>query len=623
MSNSNQPYSPTNDVNASQAFGGNGLNGNARPATSGSAVPVPHTRTPSAPFPAMQREFGGMAGFQGARSPPKAKNTSHVPCKFYPYGTCQAGAACQFSHDLDPMTQNAPCKYFAKGSCKFGQGCALAHILPDGRVINRPPRGQQFAYGRRSQMAQAMPAGPPSLLSMQANDLSSPQEFPYLAQQPDDPLNARYAQGPPLGIPTIDAGIPAEHMSNYGSPPNDNRLGASPSNRGLNVLDAPLPSSFDSQGISHAARHGPFASSVPPRFGIESPPSSLPNKAFLGSTALRGLQGTAFGDAANLDGVLHGAGSSPPTFDEPMSFSKRPLHSERLARPKATMSASLGTRPSPFYSHYPNDTSEDSDDGSEEDGIGEDLLPSSLHELLPQDKLRRFSRNTTEEDGNNSFLSAQRRAISFGTAPQDSKVGSLSPHSASPSRYNSIWSSRSYQKNETENNGPSAFGHVGSPLRPSALRSSSLNISSSAGDASPYGIGSPPKQASMSMLTQELQRSNLSDPSKPAQPPLHSPGIPRSLSNGTSAGRAGLIERGISSTSLGRETIEEEQGLFSMEEEESELGSSVPNLPSSLPRSGFPGSMGSRKPNDTSLYGLAQGKTEGTLGPIGGQRSTK
>lgn len=41
-------------------------------------------------------------------------DTSHVPCKFYPYGTCQAGAACQFSHDLDPTTQNAPCKYFTK-----------------------------------------------------------------------------------------------------------------------------------------------------------------------------------------------------------------------------------------------------------------------------------------------------------------------------------------------------------------------------------------------------------------------------------------------------------------------------------------------------------------------------
>jgi hypothetical protein len=109
-------------------------------------------------------------------------------------------------------------------------------------------------------------------------------------------------------------------------------------------LDAPLPGSFDSQGISHAARHGPFASSVPPRLGqgLESPPSSLPNKAFLGST-LRGLGDTT------LDGVL--AGSSPPTFEEPMSFGKRPLHSERFSRPRPMMSASVGTRPSIHTSH--------------------------------------------------------------------------------------------------------------------------------------------------------------------------------------------------------------------------------------------------------------------------------
>lgn len=466
-----------------------------------------------------------------------------------------------------------------------------------------------------------MPAGPPSLLSMQANDLSSPQDFPYLAQGADDPLNARYAQPPVLGIPTIDASTPAEPRSNYGSPPNDMRLGASPSNRGLNVLDAPLPSSFDSQGISHAARHGPFASSVPPRFGIESPPSSLPNKAFLGGTALRGLQGTAFGDAAGLDGVLHAAGSSPPTFDEPMSFAKRPLHSERLARPKMNMSSSLGTRPSPFYSHYPNDTSEESDDGSEDDGIGEDLLPSSLHELLPQDKLRRFSRNTTDDDGSNSFLGAQRRAISFGTTPQENKGGSMSPHSGSPSRYNSIWSSRSYQKNESENNGPSAFGHVGSPLRPNALRSSSLNISSSAGEANQYGIGSPSKQASMSMLTQELQRTKISDQSKPAQSSLYAPGAGRAMSNGSGAGRAGLVERGISSTSLGRETIEEEQGLFSMEDEEGEPSSAV-SYPSSS-RNGMSSSTGNSKASDANMFGLAPGKIEATHGPIGGQRSSK
>lgn len=340
------------------------------------------------------------------------------------------------------------------------------------------------------------------------------------------------------------------------------------------MLDAPLPGSFDSQGISHAARHGPFASSVPPRLGqgLESPPSSLPNKAFLGST-LRGLGDTT------LDGVL--AGSSPPTFEEPMSFGKRPLHSERFSRPRPMMSASVGTRPS-FYSHFPPDATDSEE--SEEEGIGEDLLPSSLHELLPPEKLRRPSQQT-DDDINPSFLSAGRRAISNGQIPMDNRVGSVSPHAGSPSRYSSIWSSGSYRKE-----GENGFGHIGSPLRPSSLRSSSL----AGGDFGSL-IGSPPKQGSMSMLTRELQSTRISEKS----PSLH----PRAMSGDSRAALRGGLDRGISSNSLGRnETIEEEdQGLFSMEEED-EFASS------------------SRKPSVSPL-GLLPGKSEPTLGPIGGQRT--
>lgn len=411
---------------------------------------------------------------------------------------------------------------------------------------------------------------------MQANDLASqqqqqPQEMQYPTQEdmPNLPNVAPYLQ--PSQSLSLDP------SSAFGSPLNDNRLGASPNARGLSVLDAPLPGSFDSQGISHAARHGPFASSVPPRLGhgLESPPSSLPNKAFLGSTTLRGLGDTT------LDGVL--AGSSPPTFEEPMSFGKRPLHSERFSRPRPMMSASVGTRPS-FYSHFPPDASGSDSEESEEEGIGEDLLPSSLHELLPPEKLRRPSQQI-DDDINPSFLSAGRRAISNGYTPSDSKVGSPSPHSASPSRYSSIWSSGSYRKE-----GENGFGHVGSPLRPSSLRSSSL----AGGDLGL--IGSPPKQASMSMLTQELQRTKLSEKSSP----LH-PGVARTTSNGS---RGGLTERGLSSNSLGRnETIEEEeQGLFSMEEEEESQNSKKPTI---------------------SPIGLLPGKSEPTLGPIGGQRTSK
>ncbi|KAK8206709.1 hypothetical protein M8818_004543 [Zalaria obscura] len=325
---------------------------------SGNGVPMPvgghASRNSAGQFP-----YPAMGGFAGPRSPPKTKNTSHVPCKFYPYGTCQAGAACQFSHDLDPTTQNAPCKYFTKGSCKFGQNCALAHILPDGRVINRPPRGQQFAYGRRMNGQNNLPPMPQSsLISMQANDPLAQQALEYEMAK-EGQLSPRF--GPTTSnIPKLDTSYTPDPIgSNYGSPLNESRLAASPVQRGLSVLDAPLPSSFDSQGISHAARHGPLAASMPPRFGIESPPSSLPNKALLGNTALRDLHDSAFGDR-KLDGVLHGLGSSPPTFEESSSFNKRSLHSERFARHKM-LSASLGARQGSFF---PMDTSstEESDD---------------------------------------------------------------------------------------------------------------------------------------------------------------------------------------------------------------------------------------------------------------------
>ncbi|GAB1317038.1 hypothetical protein MFIFM68171_07248 [Madurella fahalii] len=74
------------------------------------------------------------------------------------------------------------------------------------------------------------------------------------------------------------------HNSNLtsanGSPRDDdaNRigLGLSPGNaKGLSVLDAPLPASFDSNGISHAARYGPWPASVPSKFGLDAPSASL------------------------------------------------------------------------------------------------------------------------------------------------------------------------------------------------------------------------------------------------------------------------------------------------------------------------------------------------------------
>ncbi|KAH7063107.1 hypothetical protein B0J12DRAFT_157996 [Macrophomina phaseolina] len=520
----------------------------------------------------------GMSGFDGPRSPPNSKSertrpkkhaprspntdstelkgTAHVPCKFYRQGVCQAGKACPFLHTNDLATETAPCKYFQKGNCKFGAKCALAHILPDGRRVNGPNLAMgRHPFGRP-------PASQSSLLTMQA--MAGGPQYPYM------PAEDGYAGAPSKHIhdmiPTIDQTFSSNPGSTFGSPPNDSRLPTSPVQKGLSVLDAPLPASFDSQGISHMARYGPIAASVPSRFGLESssPPSSYQNKAVETST-LRNLHNSAFGDEARARNLL---GSSPPA-EEPTA-GRRIMHSERFSRPKM-MSASLGTRPG----FGP-------DEWDENFAFEEDLVPNSLHELLtPQEKMRRFSRAGDDEHGFN-----HRQSLSGLGTPGDSKVGS--PLASSPSRFGALFS-RTHKPVDDVSSSPGAnvFGHVGSPLRSSQLNpnaSPSLRPigdrrTPSTGDASPFGLSSPPRQTSISTLSQQLQRTRLSSlvsESKPegADDKQH-PGMPRltsASSIGSAASRPGVsMDRAISSSSIGREPIEEEQeqGLFDMEEEDS------------------------------------------------------
>ncbi|PNS14278.1 hypothetical protein CAC42_6791 [Sphaceloma murrayae] len=545
------------------------------------------------------------AGFAAARSPPKQKSTSHVPCKFFPIGQCQAGAACQFSHDLDPMTQNAPCKYFSRGSCKFGQGCALMHVLPDGRIVNRPTRGGH-GYGRRGPHNGHMYAGSQSSpLAINPQDvLHDPMTFqgqdaaPSYTHQPNSPVFRTEM-------------YPAEGSPPFGSPPRDYLNNArSPPRPGLSARDAQLPSSWDSQGISQAARNGPYAASVPGRFGLESPPASFPNKAQLGNTALRDMRDSAFGDTANLDGMLHGLGSSPRE-NEPLSFSKRSLHSERFARSRPFMSSSLDVRNSHFLSEV---SSSDPEAGDSDDGAGEDLLPSSLHDLLPNDKPRRTSKgNYTEDDNSNPHWTSAPRRITSNGANTESKTGSLSPHSASPSRYSAMWAARSSGRSDMDNVSTSTFGHVGSPLRPSNLRTSSTTA------ASPPGAD---EAGSLSMLTSQLQRAKLNDvPTQNSSsflPPTSSPSstlLPaRTNSNshirpnqGPGAGERTLS--GNFSNILGRERIEEES-IFSMEEELGGLEDSEAE-PGAQQRHGSSGSpWGMSRPSTVSVgvIGSPRGK---------------
>lgn len=337
------------------------------------------------------------------------------------------------------------------------------------------------------------------------------------------------------------------------------------------MLDVPLPSSFDSQGVSTFARYGPIAASVPSRFGIESAsPASYQSKAIGESTTLRNLHNSAFGEDPRPPNNAYG--SSPPATEEPSS--RRMLHSERFSRQKV-MSASVPRPPGPLKDL--------GDEWEQNFAFEEDCIPSSIagDVLTPQERNRRSSRTDDET------LQSHRMSLSgLGTPVESgSKVGS--PMASSPSRFGPLFS-RNHKPEGGEGSpfsGGSAFGHVGSPLRNSALHpgaSPSLRAVSKppgSGDISPF-VSSPPRQASMSIITQQLQRtrlqtrassgSNVNEAQEASGLSSLHPGIAR-VASGSSVGSspAGRLDRAVSSSSIGRsERIDEEQGLFSMEDEE-------------------------------------------------------
>ena len=354
-----------------------------------------------------------------------------------------------------------------------------------------------------------------------------------------------------------------------------------------------------------AARHGPLAQSVPTKFGIESPPSSLPHKAQLGNTAIRDLHKSAYGERG-MDNVL--AGSSPPSGpDEPLTFPKRSLHLAILSRPGNQMiSASLGAGVPNRSFEYSDD--EDDDGGSDRE---EDLLPASIRDEISEGRMRRESRTRYDEENNTpaSFLAAQRRTISGHATPSESKVGS--PLSSSPSRYNNVFA--------RGNRPADGDGLVGSPLRNSSFggfATSAPRPSHANGDLSPT-VSSPPRQASMSMLTQELQRTKLDAARSQA-----AVGMTRTKSGGSSAGGGGRssLERAVSGQSVGRERIEEEQDLFDMEELGD--GSFKAGSPRLMPNGGA--SQRSSGSGGGGVYsGSPSGSGEPNFGAIGGHRTPK
>lgn len=494
-------------------------------------------------------------------------DTSHVPCKFFRQGACQAGNACPFSHDLGNATENI-CKYFAKGNCKFGPKCANIHLLPDGRRINYGKNGVSIGTsavglaGRPSQTPTSPTASsqtvqtPTSALTTSLYRADVP---PYASAYPfEDRLAQQHHH---LGRqPSLDNGLPTiDYTSSaYGSPHDDDAagrfgLGMSPVNvningkGGLSVLDAPLPSSFDSNGISNAAKYpaAPWSSSVPSKFGLESPTPSLNNaKDSRTSETLKLLHTSAFGSSEHL---ATPTASSPPSSHPTNGdeyFGRRAMHSSRYAKPRM-LSSSL-----PKTSVDRDWEAEFAFGDDSSDNVPENYLPDTLQDLLtPAEKARRGS-------------VGMEGATKFG-----------SPMGSSPSRWGPLFQRQKEEEDNTRaaRGAASAFGHVGSPLRNSTLvqeMGQQLN-----GNGSPRPSATRSASESMSMLSQQLQRSQI-DESSPS--PLLHPTTAR-ISSGGPVGRDRGMERHVSSGSIsssvtGRFTtpIDEEDPafVFSMEEED-------------------------------------------------------
>ncbi|KAK3936327.1 zinc finger protein LEE1 [Diplogelasinospora grovesii] len=574
----------------------------------------------------MMSPVSGTNRFDGARSPPsklltllylRARRiharitppyTSHVPCKFFRQGACQAGAACPFSHDIGTAAENI-CKYFAKGNCKFGPKCANIHVLPDGRRINYS-KGSVTLGDRPIHLGARVNPNTyhyPSNSALTNSFLREGAVPPYTATNPyalpDERYGHQLGRQPSMdnGLPTIDTTTYTSNpTSAYGSPRDDETsrfgLGLSPVNaKGIAVMDAPLPASFDSNGISHAARYGPWPSSVPSKFGLESPSPSL-NAAKDGRTSetLKLLHTSAFGSSELLSSSalgaseLNGFGSSPPTGSAvQMSglageeyFGKRTMHSSfRYAKPRLLSSSA------PKIDR----------DWGPEFLFEEDYVPGTLANevLTPAEKARRGSTTNTVRamDGMDVFGDPAAASMpKYGSPVTAASPSRWGPYFQRQKEEDSLADTNpmSFTSGRSMKHAASAFGHVGSPLRNSSLASAitaELNGNSANGRPGPGGRSGSGSE-SLSALTQQIQRTRLTDDGS-SSPHLH-PNVARnSGASGLGSIGAGIIgkerdrerglERHVSNGSIGSSVtgrfttpIDEEDAsfVFSMEEED-------------------------------------------------------
>lgn len=433
-----------------------------------------------------------------------------------------------------------------------------------------------------------------SLLAQQGNGIPPPfsQQFPPYSEIDPTLQQDNLTPRPFDRLPPRENDYLPDPDSKYGSPREESRYTSFSPNGRLSVLDAPLPASFDSQGVSWARQHGHVAASLPSKFSLleSSPPGSLPQKNHIPLDSIRNLQAPSF-TGRDSRHRREDLGSSPlGSGDE--GYGLRLMHSRRI--PKAKMlSTSMPRVDLPV---------DDSDSEFHFSGGEEDYIPTSLHDqIFTRDEQRQRRHSRTEQDRRGAMES-----LSGIVTPADSsKVGS--PSTGSPSRYGGLFARQQQEQSGGMASSPSAFGHVGSPLRKSSLHpgASPSMRPSIAGDMSPSlpSLSSPPRQTSMSALSQQLSRTRLSsNPSNPNDTSTSSKGL---HPNRHSSAPTNNLNRAVSTSSIGRSTdrIEEENDtVFSMEEDFDE--------------------QRKRNSGHAHAWSINLGKASPRLGPIGTGRTS-
>ncbi|KAL1406360.1 hypothetical protein Q8F55_008059 [Vanrija albida] len=369
------------------------------------------------------RAGGGQSALSGAKDKGEVKSAalSHVPCRFFKAGACTAGSSCPFSHELGGKKEI--CQWFLKGDCKFGHKCALAHVRPgepmsmdrkNKKDQQREARERADAKGEASSLGRSLgdelgtspatsraepspiPAGRdiahpvPIKSSISASLHSGSNHSP--SRFASSPLREPY--GPPAAVV---AGSPSAGF-NQARPLSGAAGFASSPGR-----PSPLSASFNARGSATTGVSLKGSSVVSIHSPLRPPGNSAVFSSSFSHASLTPDKGGSQLSASFADSTLRRSiWARSETPDEPLSPARRPI-------------------PTPARAI--------DDVFDEDDGHGEDLIPSSLSDLLtPTERARRMSRNDSHDSayvgspGRNSllnpnqFVGAERLAQSAGAA---------------------------------------------------------------------------------------------------------------------------------------------------------------------------------------------------------------